>query len=148
MNEQPIVLIDEEGLWCWFGWFRTCGVETAPKVLTFVGAFETVASIGIGETAMKGTYTDGQTGKSGRFTSIGLAWGFDVSMGGIEGEVYVKDAYSKFMGNGTSIAVGFSMVGGGAMFSNGSKIGRYFTVDGSPLPASFTFSATTTTEGW
>ena len=97
---------------------------------------------------MKGTYTDGQTGKNGRFTSTGFAWGFDVSMGGIKGEVYVKDAYSKFMGTGTSIAFGLGMTGRGAMFSNGSKIGRFFTVDGSPLPASFTFSATTTTEGW
>jgi len=44
--------------------------------------------------------------------------------------------------------VGFMMVGGGAMFSNRNKIGRYFSVDASPLPASLTFSATTTTEGW
>jgi len=145
---RPIVLIDEEGLWCWFGWFRTCGVETAPKVLNFTGTFVTVAAVGVGGTVLKGNYTDGQTGKSGRFTSTGFAWGLDASIGGLLGEVYVKDAYSKFMGKGTSIGVGFMMVGGGAMFSNGNKIGRYFTVDGSPLPASLSFSATTTTEGW
>jgi RHS repeat-associated protein len=142
---MPIVAIDKEGLWCWFGWFRKCDDEYN-KVLTFEGIFETVAAIGAGETAMIGTYTDGQRGKNGRFKSVGVAWGFDASFGGIKGEVYVKDAYSKFMGKGTSISLGIGMVGGGAMFANGTKIGKFFTVDGSPLPASFTFSATTTTE--
>ncbi len=48
------------------------------------------------------------------------------------------------MGKGTSLGIGIEMLGVGIMYSQGERIGYFSSINGSPLPISFTFSATTT----
>ena len=151
VGANPVVRVDESGLidprLKGRGVPRAMGGDgqgISIKELKFSGVFETLTAIGVGETLLKGHYNDEQTGKSGKFTSKGFAWGIDASIGGIKGHIFAENAYNKFFGKGTSLSAGIGSFGGGIMLYNHKIIGYFGTLDESPLPASFTF----TTEDW
>jgi len=164
LGGNPIVMVDEEGLWDPFeevqpnftsvpdkddvsNWNSSVRRSTTYKFVGlyfqgFIGNYV----VGMGGTVLTGEYEDYQTGYKGYFRSYGWATGIDVSGGWLEGMITVKNAIKAFHGSSSSVSVGYKNFGAGLIMDKHLNIiGSYaVVVKGTDIPVSATFSVSKT----
>ncbi len=107
--------------------------------LYFEGFFVNISVIGIGGELGTGTWFDELTQTEGWFTMRAFSWGIDASLGYMNGEIDTDTALLNFQGWSNTTAGGLGDFGVAEIKNDKGVIGSLWTVDLSPLPASFTF---------
>ena len=107
--------------------------------LYFEGFFVNISEIGIGEEFGTGTWFDELTQTEGYLTMKAFSWGLDASIGYMNGEIDTDTPLIDFQGWSTPCNVGLGDFGVSEIHNDKGLIGSMWTVDFSPLPASFTF---------
>jgi len=107
--------------------------------LYFEGFFVNISAIGIGGELGLGTWYDELTQTEGTFMMRAFSWGLDFSLGYMNGVIDTDTALIDFQGWSNTVGGGLGDFGVADITNDRGLIGHIWTVDVSPLPASFTF---------